>query len=113
MKLRWRVVVAVAASAAVGAVIVVILFWSRVDPGLDPGVRIENRTGIHLEVFAELSDGTRVPVADLAPGEAADSTGRCVLDDPLIAEASDGRIVARFGPFEECNEGPWIIRAPQ
>lgn len=111
MKPFWKVGVAVAGLVAIAAVTAVILFWSRIDPGLESGVRIENRTDIRLMVFSVLADGTRVPVADLAPGEAGESPGPCIRGHPLVAESTDGEVVARYGPFDGCGEGPWIIRS--
>jgi hypothetical protein len=37
--------------------------------------------------------------------------GPCVRNFQLVAETSDGTIIARHGPFDECNKEPWIIEA--
>lgn len=75
-----------------------------------PGVPIVNRTEVRLKVYSELREG-RVLVADLAPGETGESSGPCVLKNPLVAETTGGREVARYGPFGECDRGPFIIRS--
>jgi hypothetical protein len=82
----------------------------QVDRDPPPGVRIVNRTDARLKVFSELPDGSRVLVADLSPGGTGESTGPCVRGHPLVAETLDGQVVGRYGPFDQCDRGPWIIR---
>jgi hypothetical protein len=103
---RLKLVAALAGIAAI-ALVLPACFG---DPEPPPGVQIENRTDLQLKVFSLTSDGTRLLVAEVSPHESSEAAGGpCVRDFQLVAETPDGTIIARRGPFDECNKEPWII----
>lgn len=79
-------------------------------------VPIINRTDQTLKIYSLIPPGDpdvpdRLLLDEIPPGEMGESGGPCILGSRLIARAPDGTVVARIGPFDECYEGPWIIRS--
>ena len=94
----------------------VVLGVSNIDPEPRPGVQIVNRTDQHLKVYrlyvtVDPDTPDRRLIAQIPPNGTADAAGGpCILDETWVARAPDRTVVARVGPFDDCNEGPWIIR---
>lgn len=91
------------------------------DPPERPGITIVNNTPDALTVRSVLfyfPSGSPAPwpgwkpllVAEVpAHGEAEAAGGPCIGGNQLVARAPDGTVVARRGPFEECNPDAWVI----
>jgi hypothetical protein len=99
---------------ALGLVVLVMSTFG--DPEPPPGVQIVNRTDQHLKVYSlVVTVDPDVPdrrlIAEIPPNRTAEAAGGpCILDEVWVARAPDRTIVARIGPFDYCNEGPWMIR---
>ena len=85
------------------------------DPEPPGGVQIVNRTDQHLRVYSLVvtvdpdMPGRRL-IAEVPPNGTAEAAGGpCILDEVWVARAPDRTVFARIGPFDYCNEGPWII----
>ena len=93
----------------------VVLGVSNIDPEPRPGVQIVNRTDQHLKVYSlRVTIDPDVPdrrlIAEVPPNGTAGAAGGHCIDEKWVARAPDRTVVARIGPFDDCNEGPWIIR---
>jgi hypothetical protein len=75
-----------------------------------PGFSIENRTDSALTIYAIGFEGKKVLAGEVPPHESRRSTFQCIGSEQFIAETADGTVVARRGPFEQCNRDRWVIR---
>jgi hypothetical protein len=78
------------------------------------GLTIDNRTSEPLHIFARRPDGSERAVAPvippIPPHAYFESDFLCAAGE-LVARNQRGELVARRGPFEECNLEPWVIEA--
>ena len=106
----WGAILAVVVVAAiVGAGIYLFL---RSDDPAQQSRRIENRTGQTVYLFLRDAEGSEDPF-DLAPRIPPNSSVvvyGCGAGE-WVARTRDGALVARRGPFEECNSEDWVIEA--
>lgn len=85
------------------------------DPEPPGGVQILNLTDQHLKVYrlyvtVDPDTPDRQLIAEVPPNGTAEAAGGpCILDEVWVARAPDRTVVAQMGPFDDCNEGPWII----
>jgi hypothetical protein len=104
----WRAVTVV-----VGLFLLVVLLGMcgiglQGEPDTPSGFHVINHTYTPLDVFQVLPDGTEVPKLQVQPGEERDSESPCG-GEPYVARTPSGELVASRGPFEECNQDPWVI----
>jgi hypothetical protein len=75
-------------------------------------LRIENRTDETLLVYSEEPDGSEHrlthTIPPVPPAESVQTDFPCAATE-LVARTGDGDLVARRGPFEECNQETWVI----
>jgi hypothetical protein len=113
---RVLTVVAVSVLGLIGAGYIAIVCCLPIfgDPEPPPGVSIVNRTDQALKVYSVIvtvdpDTPDRRLIAEIPPhGMTEAAGGPCI--GLWVARAPDRTIVARIGPFDDCNEGPWIIR---
>jgi len=102
------------------AAIVVGFVWLLLQPALlgsllgDPAkevLAIDNRTDQRLLVYHVYFDGSEHPteLVPPIPPRSRIETGLPCGAGELAARTRDGELVARRGPFDECNLEDWII----
>ena len=104
--------VAVAVLAAIIVITyprVLFLFFGDREP---EALTVDNRTDETLLLYYRNPDGSEYPLRALVPPIPPRSTVKteasCTATE-LVARTEVGRLVARRGPFEECNVETWII----
>jgi hypothetical protein len=77
-------------------------------------LKVENRTDETLLLYQVYVDGSEHPLDGIAPPVpplATVDVGLPCGASHLVARTEEGSLVARRGPFEECNSEKWVIEA--
>jgi len=108
---RWpkRVVVGllILVLAAGGIAVGVIVTLARNLEHREPGLLIENRTDVPLEIGSVAPDGSVKLVYLVGPNSHLETGLTCPAN--LVAKARAGAIVARRRGSLDCNLDPWVI----
>ena len=78
------------------------------DPDVEPTVRVNNRTGLPLQIFSASGDGREVFGGDVPPRSTTETSIPCGIG-PLVARLEDGTLVARNAGITGCDSEEWVI----
>jgi hypothetical protein len=101
----WLIAIVVAVISSIAIVYVAVFALSdRPEQGLE----VVNRTEEVIFIYQISPDGTQGLQAKVDPGQSVVTAIECGAV-PLIARQRDSAVVAKRGPFEECNMADWVI----
>ena len=105
---RWRTTLVLLAilSVAVTALLTVPLVHVDQEPR---GPVAQNDTGTGIVIYTVDPDGTEHLRLYVQVGREPELPGECTSE--LVARTTEGAFLDRWGPYEMCNTGIWVITA--
>lgn len=78
------------------------------DPAAEPGLRVVNNTNGTVHIYGVNPDGEEIQRSVVTPHSEVDTYIACAAGE-LVARTPAGQELGRRGPFDDCNETPWVI----
>jgi len=78
------------------------------DPAPEPGVVVDNQTGVSLNIYTVVVGLKPVLRAKVSP-RSRTATGIKCGNLEMLAKDDAGHIVARRGPLPGCDDSDWVI----